>query len=120
MWVLSHKLINYFRWGACPRIAPSRAKPSGDLLDLVASTAKITRGPTIVNDNVLYRSLNWIAHFDALGCRYCFDYLGLAHEMESIPLTEYFPIFRVPEYSKSRRRSGSVTGSDGMDLGILK
>jgi hypothetical protein len=27
-------------------------------------------------------------------------HVGSAHETESIPLTEYFPIFRVPEYSE--------------------
>ena len=46
--------------------------------------------------------------------------LGSAQETEGIPLTEYFPIFRVPEYSESRWRSGSVLGSVGVDLGILK
>jgi hypothetical protein len=63
-----------------------------------------------VNDNVLYHSPHWIAHFDALGCRYCFDYLGLAHETESIPLTEYFPICRVPEYSECGWRTCSALG----------
>ena len=30
----------------------------------------------VIGDSVLYHSLHWIAHFDALGCRCCFDYLG--------------------------------------------
>jgi hypothetical protein len=34
-------------------------------------------------------------------------YEGSAHETEGIPLTEYFPIFRVPEYSELLIRTDS-------------
>src|SRR6516225_1017774 len=47
---------------------------------------------------------------------------ALESESLQIPLCGlvHFPIFRVPEYSESRWRSGSVLGSVGVDLGILK
>ena len=37
-------------------------------------------------------------------------YRGSAHETESIPLTEYCPIFRVPEYSECLLRTGFPLG----------
>jgi hypothetical protein len=40
------------------------------------AATRVAQNVSIVNDNVLYHSLHWIAHFDALGCRCCFDYLG--------------------------------------------
>jgi hypothetical protein len=36
--------------------------------------------------------------------------LGSAHETDSIPLTEYFPIFRVPGYSECLLRTGFPLG----------
>jgi hypothetical protein len=45
---------------------------------------------------------------------------GSAHERESIPLTEYIPIFRVPEYSEYLLRTGFVLGIRWDELGILK
>jgi hypothetical protein len=42
------------------------------------------------------------------------------HETESIPLTEYIPIFRVPEYSEYLLRTGFVLGFRWEALGILK
>ena len=47
---------------------------------------------------------------------------ALGSESRQIPLRGLvqFPIFRVPEYSESRWRSGSVLGSVWVELGILK
>jgi hypothetical protein len=46
--------------------------------------------------------------------------MGSAQETESIPLTEYFPIFRVPEYSECGLRTGFLLAFHWEELGILK
>jgi hypothetical protein len=41
-----------------------------------------------------------VARLLALNYSFWSRYQGSVHETESIPLTEYIPIFRVPEYSE--------------------